>query len=62
MAIEITYKGRYLSLLARDAYAESGLRPPVGIARLGKKAAGRELDGRIHDAYPQSLTPEGARS
>ncbi len=27
------------------------------MARVGKKRAGRELDGRLHDEYPRELTP-----
>lgn len=32
--------------------------PDTSVCRVGKKAAGRLLDGRTHDAMPSTLTPE----
>ncbi|MFF8840544.1 DUF5131 family protein [Streptomyces sp. NPDC015130] len=40
------------ALLLGDPVDDLGHR--VEIARIGKKAAGRELDGRIHDDYPET--------
>ncbi|KAF0646579.1 MULTISPECIES: DUF5131 family protein [Streptomyces] len=40
------------TLLAGDPVDDLGHR--VELARVGKKTAGRELDGRTHDAYPKA--------
>ncbi len=50
--------GRWVSDLARARYArEAGARDAVMISRVGKKAAGRELDDRTYDGYPTEVTP-----
>lgn len=35
--------------------------PDTSVCRVGKKAAGRTLDGATHDAMPSTLTPEPTR-
>ena len=35
-----------------DAYRKQHGRPSIGAIRIGKKRAGRLLDGELHDAYP----------
>lgn len=56
------YVNEFTGAVATEQQALDSRDSFTGVWRVGKKAAGRELDGRTHDEYPQSLasTVDGA--